>query len=125
MNDSRLYFVILISPKSIKMVKGAYMPVDCHFYDQLTDLSVMRQPVKINYFVAEEQLDDVEAPIRDIIKEGKSEIALVGDHRVRLDQIVTLNGRPGPAYGLYESYSDACMSCNLGYDHQGNPKHWK
>ncbi|BDD01611.1 hypothetical protein [Persicobacter psychrovividus] len=107
------------------MNKGKYLPVPCDFYDLLTDTASLRQPVKVNYFVDDEALMDAQGLIGDIENKEGAEYLVIGEVSIRLDHIVTINGKVGPAYGDYEAFSDACMSCNLGYDHQGNPKDWK
>jgi len=33
---------------------------------------------------------------------------------IRIDRIITVNGRPGPAYDEYDSYANACMDCKGG-----------
>jgi len=34
--------------------------------------------------------------------------------QVRLDCIITINGKPGPAFDEYDSYANACLSCQGG-----------
>ena len=46
-----------------------------------------------------------------VLKEGFEEYILLGEHKIRLDKVITLFGQPGPAYGLYDSYANACLTC--------------
>jgi hypothetical protein len=39
--------------------------------------------------------------------------ALPGE-QVRLDRIITINGKPGPAFDEYDNYANACLSCQGG-----------
>jgi len=36
--------------------------------------------------------------------------------QVRLDRIIVINGRPGPAFEEYEGYALACLDCSGGMD---------
>lgn len=38
-------------------------------------------------------------------------LSIEGDQPVRLDKIITLIGKPGPAYEAYDRYANACLTC--------------
>jgi hypothetical protein len=41
---------------------------------------------------------------------------LSDDDYVRLDRIITINGKPGPAFDEYDNYANGCLSCKAGYE---------
>lgn len=93
----------------------SYLPVSCDFYDELTLLSVKKKPTKIFYFQVDNEIGEESGLITDIVTRNKEEYVVCGDGEVRLDKIITYNGRPGPAFDEYDSYANACLNCNLGY----------
>jgi hypothetical protein len=66
----------------------------------------------VHYFGAENELEGSRGRIGDIVKEKDGEFLPVNhDDRIRLDRIITINGKPGPAFGEYDSYANECMDC--------------
>ncbi|PWJ42567.1 hypothetical protein [Sediminitomix flava] len=98
------------------MYKESYLPVGCDFYDELTALSFKKENLKIFFFNEKNEVDEAKGLLTDILTLQKEEFAQVGDQKVRLDKMITINGRPGPAYEEYDSYANACLSCQLGYE---------
>lgn len=43
-------------------------------------------------------------------------IQLDPDAKIRIDRIITLFGKPGPAYDEYDAFANACLSCTGGYE---------
>ena len=43
-------------------------------------------------------------------------IGLNTGEEIRIDKIITLFGKPGPAYDEYDAYGNVCLSCTGGYD---------
>lgn len=93
----------------------AYMPVDPDFYDVIKDNR--GNYIKVFYFNPGNELRDAQGTCKGILKADQGEFLFTGKERlVRLDTIITLNGRPGPAFDKYDGYANACLSCQAGYD---------
>lgn len=98
------------------MYKEAYLPVDYDFQMSLVNFANEKKALHIFYFDAENQVMDAKGSIIDFQKSKAGEFALVSGHEIRLDRMITVNGYPAPAYDEYDSLSNACMNCNLGYE---------
>ncbi|MFB6341127.1 hypothetical protein ACE1ET_05375 [Saccharicrinis sp. FJH62] len=93
----------------------AYMPVDPDFFDVLEELR--GQQVRIFWFNRHNELADTKGICRGVLKADQGEFVYTGvDQLVRLDNIITVNGRPGPAFDKYDAYANACLSCMGGYE---------
>lgn len=92
------------------------MPVDPDFYDVIVILQNTKDPILIHYFGSKNELNSANGVIMGIINGKKHEeyLALNSGEAVRLDRIITLNGRPGPAFDEYDSYALACLDCMGG-----------
>ncbi len=99
-------------------MKSKYIPVDPDFFD-LFEREMAKGEVKVIYFAFSEEPE---------LEESKSNIVHIdafqneGEHlfmengdKVRLDRIVVINGKPGPAYDEYDSYALAPLTCQAGY----------
>ena len=90
----------------------SYLPVSCDFHDELLLLATKKETVKIVVFNKEETLDSLEGVIKDVYTSNKEEFVQIGEHPpVRLDRIITYNGKPGPDFDDYESRGDFCHEC--------------
>ncbi len=97
------------------MKKDTYLPVDCDVYDSLALLSEGKSPVKLFFFIGPDSIDVVSGLIKGIVVRDHEEFCSIDDMEVRLDKIIAINGKPGPAYDLYDAFANACLNCNLGY----------
>lgn len=77
-----------------------YKPVNCLFYDQLTDLITLKKYSKIDYKNEYGEFLKTTAIPRDIITEDKKEYLVlnVGD-KIRLDRIMKVNDIIPPHVG--------------------------
>ncbi|MBV6639600.1 MAG: hypothetical protein KI791_02730 [Cyclobacteriaceae bacterium] len=93
-----------------------FTPVDPDFYDIVNDYQ--HQVLVIHYFNADGALDTVRNEFVRLIQSGKDgDFALLKNgERVRLDRIITIHGRPGPAFDEYDSYANQCLDCMGGMD---------
>lgn len=98
-----------------KVKKDPYLPVDCDFCDELALLSDRKKFVKLFFFNGPETIDVVTGVVTDIATRNREEFCIIGGREVRLDKIVTIDGKPGPAYEQYDAFANACLNCNLGY----------
>ncbi|MFN3841563.1 MAG: hypothetical protein ACK4RF_12730 [Cyclobacteriaceae bacterium] len=72
---------------------------------------------KVFFFNTENQLDCVEGRIVSLTEHGASGwfIQITPNSLIRIDRIITVFGRPGPAYDEYDAYANACLDCKGGY----------
>ena len=100
-------------------MKSKYMPTDPDYTDMLeTEMTKDNSKVVYFSFSKEPQLEESNGKIlkiEDIKNEGSFLFFENGD-KVRLDRIVVVNGKPGPAYDEYDAYALAPLTCKAGYD---------
>jgi len=72
----------------------------------------------VHYFSPEGTPGSARGRIAGIVRTSGIEkhIAFKKGMKVRLDRIIALNGKPGPAYDEYDSYALACLDCMGGMD---------
>jgi hypothetical protein len=104
--------------KKIRIMYDKYSPVDPDFYDIIEDIRKRNLSVLIHYFGPAKELNDARGTIQGVTGNSDHEefLALDSGSKVRLDRIITLNGRPGPAFDEYDAYSLACLDCTAGMD---------
>ncbi len=96
---------------------SSYTPIDPDFYDIISNLAKNNSMFRVIYFHPDQTLGEVQGEYSLIEKRDDGEyMILKGQNRVRIDRIITFNGKPGPAYDEYNAYADACLSCQAGYD---------
>ncbi len=95
-----------------------YSPVDPDFYDIIEDIREKRVSILIHFFGPKNELNDARGAIQEVVGNKEHEEFLILDSgcKARLDRIITLNGRPGPAFDEYDAYSLACLDCTAGMD---------
>lgn len=93
-----------------------FTPVDPDFYDIVNDYQ--HQLLVIHYFNPQGEVDTVRSEFVKLKKSGKEGdfAVLKNKDKVRLDRIITIHGRPGPAYDEYDSYANQCLDCMGGMD---------
>jgi hypothetical protein len=96
----------------------AYLPVDPDFFEIIEHEKQRKDQAVVHYFGPDKELRDEKGSIRDIITVNKREDYLRFENgvQVRLDRIIVINGRPGPAFEEYDSYALACLDCSGGMD---------
>jgi Rho-binding antiterminator len=78
-----------------------YKLVNCDFDDQLEEWSTLRQPCQLTYRNAEDELTEAKGLIVDIYAADKADYLKLDDGTViRLDKIVTANGKKVDEYEL-------------------------
>jgi hypothetical protein len=100
------------------MENDTYTPVPWEFREMLDDARKEKKDSVIHFFVEENQIDSVIGEISEV-KEIKNEgefLIMKSGEKVRLDKVITLYGKPGPAYEKYDSFANACLECTGGYD---------
>ena len=73
-----------------------YIPINCSFYDYLEEAATLKQKALITYFEQGETLQ-VEARIKTLFIKKKVEYMLLeNEQNIRLDNLVSFNGKPLP-----------------------------
>jgi uncharacterized protein (UPF0248 family) len=101
------------------MMKYKYMPIDSD-YTELLESEMAKNNSRVIYFSfsKEPELEESNGKIIKIenIKDEGSFLLFDNGDKVRLDRIVVINGKPGPAYDEYDAYALAPLTCKAGYD---------
>jgi Rho-binding antiterminator len=93
-------------------MKDRYIPVSCDFHDEMIALATRKEPVKIFVFNEEGTLDGLSGIIEDVYTHNGEEFILIENNKpVRLDKIITWNGKPGPDYDRLEKMDHDCHEC--------------
>ncbi len=98
--------------------ESKYMPVNPDFYDIINSERPKDKESVVHFFVQGHDVSDIKGKIKELITTPSREEYLVlgNGKKARLDRIIVLNGRPGPAYDEYDSYALACLDCMGGMD---------
>lgn len=116
LNASDLYSWLLCLKNHMK---PKYMPIDPGYLD-LFEQEMEKDDVRVIYFafVNEPELEESRGKITSIDNQAQEGHFLLFDNgdQVRLDRIVVINGKPGPAYDEYDSYALVPLTCQAGYD---------
>jgi len=91
--------------------KEPYLPVDQDFEELILDLVATHRHGKIHFFNSENEVDDTSGYLVQLRKIGIERWLIVHDISVRMDKIITALGKPGPAYDYYNSFGNACLTC--------------
>jgi hypothetical protein len=96
---------------------SSYTPIDPDFYDRVKEIAEMNSVFRVFYFLPDQSLGEANGEYRRIEESVDGEFMFLKDAEpVRIDRIITVNGKPGPSYDEYIAYADACLSCKAGYD---------
>lgn len=94
------------------------MPIDPDYYEMFDAEIKKNKHSRIQYFIAEKELNESKGALEGISKNSENEefLKVKGAKQIRLDKIIAVNGKPGPAYDEYDSYANACMDCMGGME---------
>ncbi len=94
----------------------AFLPVDPDFYD-IAD-TFQDKHVKVFYFGVDKTVEESKGIYTGLLKTKDGDfLKIKADVQVRIDRIISINGKVGPAFDEYDAYANACLSCMLGYEH--------
>jgi hypothetical protein len=104
--------------KAPKKMSTKYYPVDPDYHDMIFREMSEKETAVIHYFEEDNSLGNHFGKIKDILQDENHEefVVLHSGEKVRIDRIIVLNGKPGPAYDEYDSYALACLDCMGGMD---------
>jgi hypothetical protein len=105
-----------LSPVSSLM--SSYTPVPYEFKELLNQRIDDQQNGRIFFFNERNVFDSVDGRVMrmDEFKGSGLFVILEPSAMIRADRIITLFGKPGPAYDEYDRYGNVCMECTGGYD---------
>ena len=96
----------------------SYLPVQ-PVYKEVIDEEINKNASgKVFYFDEQDQISIAEGRViglTEIDKQGFF-ISMDPPASIRIDRIITLFGKPGPAYDAYDAFANACMDCSGGDD---------
>lgn len=89
-----------------------FTPVDPDFKEIIRGTQKASQSGKVHFFNPTNQVDDTSGHIVSLEKSKLGEFLVLNTGaKVRLDKVITLFGRPGPAYDQYDAFANACLAC--------------
>ena len=95
-----------------------YVPVDPDYYEMIEKEKAEKETAVVHYFKSEKSLGEEKGKIKGVKKNHNNEdfLLLENGKGIRIDRIIVLNGKPGPAYDEYDAYALACLDCMGGMD---------
>ncbi len=97
------------------MTYSKYLPVDPDFYDIIEEQAKKSTKIKVFYFLPNNEIDDSAGAYSHIEKKDDGEFMVLNNEKeIRLDRIITINGKPGQAFDEYDNYANQCLSCRGG-----------
>ena len=95
-----------------------YLPVDPDYYETVEKAISEKKVVAVHYFGDENSLQKAKGKVKGIQSNSKNEefVKLNNGEQIRLDRIIVLGGKPGPAFDEYDAYALACLDCTGGMD---------
>lgn len=107
----------MIMRQNFKILESDFMPVLPVYYE-VFDTEQQKPLSKVFYFGLGSDLEEAKGKITGIEKTTDTGEYLCFDSgdKARIDRIVTINGKPGPAYDEYDRYGLACLDCSGGMD---------
>ncbi|MEQ9297355.1 MAG: hypothetical protein RIF33_02280 [Cyclobacteriaceae bacterium] len=89
-----------------------FTPVDPDFSEIVRDTQKAVKSGKVHFFNPADQVDDTSGHVINLEKSRRGEFLVLNTGmKVRLDKVITLFGRPGPAYDRYDAFANACLAC--------------
>lgn len=103
--------------QNFTILEPSFTPIEPLYYD-IFESEKEKEFSKAFYFGFGTDLEEASGRITGIEKNDTNEEYLSFDSgdKARIDRIVTINGKPGPAYDEYDRYALACLDCNGGMD---------
>lgn len=94
------------------MMGTDYTPVDFVYREATTEAITRKQHGRIFYFDDNDQLESADGTIVKMQEDPYGWwIELNNRQRIKLHRVITLFGKPGPAYDEYDTYSIRCGEC--------------
>ncbi|MFD1769867.1 hypothetical protein [Sphingobacterium suaedae] len=103
---------------TFKVKQSEYLPVAWEYVEIIEKFVRNQKEGKVFFFDEKGDVGETFGKIMGI-EDRKNEgmfIELDRGVSIRIDRIITLFGKIGAAYDLYNAYADACMDCLGGYE---------
>lgn len=96
------------------MMKTVFSPVYPVFYDILSE-EQEKDISRVIYFGDENEIEEANGKITGLVTREAHQEYLQFDsgEEARIDRIIVINGKPGPAYDEYDAFALACLNCNV------------
>lgn len=92
--------------------KDTFSPIDPDYYDLIDELVKSDKCGKIFFFSPTNELDEISGHLSGVVKKSDGEyLATDSATMARLDKVITIFGKPGPAFDEYDRYANACLTC--------------
>jgi hypothetical protein len=98
-------------------MKTDFIPIHPDYYEMFSK-EQEKEFARMFYFANGSLVEEAKGKISKLVKNALNEEYLIFDsgNEVRIDRIITVNGKPGPAYDEYDSYALACLDCTAGME---------
>ncbi|MGM0621751.1 MAG: hypothetical protein ACQETJ_11945 [Bacteroidota bacterium] len=95
-----------------------YLPVDPDYYEIVEKAISEEKVVAVHYFGDDNSIKSAKAKVKEIQTNSENEefVKLDNGEQIRIDRIIVLGGKPGPAFDEYDAYALACLDCTGGMD---------
>lgn len=92
--------------------KDSYLQIDPDFLDVILAVQKSSKSGKVHFFNPQGKVDGATGHVVELLRLDDGQFIHLSDGgQIRLDKIITLYGRPGPAYENYDSFANACLAC--------------
>lgn len=99
------------------MKNKKYTPIDPDFMDTITNEKNKSEKLSVHYFNEKVEWDTHHGEFETIENQNDGDYLILTDStKIRLDRIITVNGKIGPAHDEFDAYANECMDCSGGYD---------
>ena len=96
-------------------IDDTFITVHHDFYDLLEPN--LGKKVKVFYFNQKNEIEETIGIFEQIISKGElNYIEINYDELVRLDKIIAINGRPGPAFNDFDSFAKSFLASGASND---------
>ena len=95
-----------------------YLPIDPDYFD-LFEKEMKKGAARVIYFAFTEkpELEEEKGTITKLDeKDAAYFLFFENGETVRVDVIIVINGKTGPAYDEYDAYALAPLTCKAGYE---------
>jgi hypothetical protein len=99
-------------------METSYTPVQWVYREMIAEEIEKQTEGKVFHFGSKELVSCSIGCVK-VLKELPGKGLFIGlntGEEIRIDKIITLFGKPGPAYDEYDAYGNVCLSCTGGYD---------
>jgi hypothetical protein len=99
-------------------MKDTYTPVPYEYREEIEEQLAKQTSGKIFFFDGEGKVNEAIGRItKNIEIPGEGIFIVIDDNeKIRIDKIITIFGKPGPAHSTYDAFGNVCFECTGGYE---------